>query len=45
MKILGNGNIEMTSVPTYADNSAAVSGGLAVGTLYKTSTGTLMIVY
>lgn len=30
--------------PTYADNAAAVAGGLAVGRLYKTSTGEVRIV-
>jgi hypothetical protein len=29
---------------TFANNSAAISGGLAVGTLYKTSTGEVRIV-
>ncbi|NJL06756.1 MAG: hypothetical protein HC911_18015 [Chloroflexaceae bacterium] len=32
------------TLPTYADNAAAVSGGLAVGTLYKTATGDVRIV-
>lgn len=31
-------------VPTYADNAAAVSGGLAVNQLYKTAAGELRIV-
>ena len=31
-------------VPTYADNAAAVSGGLAVNRVYKTATGELRIV-
>ena len=30
--------------PTYADNAAAVTGGLAVGKMYKTATGELRIV-
>ena len=29
---------------TFANNSAAISGGLAVGTLYKTATGEVRIV-
>jgi hypothetical protein len=29
---------------TFADNSAAIAGGLAVGDLYKTSTGEVRIV-
>lgn len=33
-----------SSFATYADNAAAVSGGLAVGTLYKTATGEVRIV-
>lgn len=32
-------------LPTYADNAAALSGGLTAGQVYKTSTGVLMIVY
>jgi hypothetical protein len=32
------------SLPTYADNSAAVSGGLAVNSIYKTATGEVRIV-
>lgn len=35
----------LTNIPTYADNAAAIAGGLAVGRLYKTSSGVLMIVY
>lgn len=31
-------------MPTYADNAAAVTGGLAVNTFYKTATGDLRIV-
>lgn len=37
-------NMSLTSLPTYADNAAAITGGLAAGTLYKTSVGDLMIV-
>ena len=37
-------NVSLTSLPTYADNAAAIAGGLAAGTLYKTSVGDLMIV-
>jgi hypothetical protein len=32
------------TLPTYADNAAAVSGGLAVNSIYKTSTGEVRIV-
>jgi len=37
----------LDSVPTYADNTAATTGGgnLAVGDVYKTATGSLQIVY
>lgn len=35
----------LTGLPTYADNAAATSGGLAVNRLYRTSTGQVMIVY
>jgi hypothetical protein len=33
-----------TILPTYANNAAAVSGGLAVGSIYKTVTGEVRIV-
>lgn len=32
-------------LPTYADNAAAISGGLVAGDLYKTSVGAVMVVY
>ncbi len=32
-------------LPTYADNAAAIAGGLTAGRVYKTSSGVLMIVY
>lgn len=32
-------------VPTFASNAAAITGGLVAGTMYKTSTGQLMIVF
>ncbi len=31
--------IKMTNVPTYADDAAAITGGLTTGMLYKTTTG------
>lgn len=34
-----------TNLPVYADNTAALAGGLIAGDLYRTSTGDLMIVY
>ncbi len=33
------------NLSTYADNAAAVAGGLSVGELYKTATGEVMVVY
>lgn len=32
-----------STLPTYADNTAATTGGLAVGKPYKTATGQLMV--
>jgi hypothetical protein len=32
------------TLPTYANNAAAISGGLSVNSIYKTSTGELRIV-
>jgi len=40
-----NGHHVYVSMPVYADNAAALSGGLVVGTQYRTSTGDLKIVY
>jgi hypothetical protein len=37
--------LQISNVPTYADNTAAVTGGLAVNSVYKTATGDLRIVY
>jgi hypothetical protein len=34
----------LPNLPTFADNSAATSGGLATNDVYKTSTGELRIV-
>lgn len=45
MRIKYDGVINFSSTPVYADNAAAVSGGLAVGDRYRTSTGTVMEVY
>lgn len=33
------------NLPVYANNAAAIAGGLSVGTVYRTSTGQLMIRY
>lgn len=38
------GQWSATSLPSYSDNSAAVSGGLSVNRLYKTPTGEIRIV-
>lgn len=35
----------VTSIPTYADNTTAKSGGLIDGDFYRTSTGIVMVVY
>lgn len=34
-----------SALPVYADNTAALAGGLTAGMLYKTSTGTVMATY
>jgi len=34
-----------TQLPEYADNTAALAGGLVVGEPYRTSTGVVMVVY
>jgi hypothetical protein len=36
--------LRLTALPTYANNAAAVAGGLIAGDVYKTSTGELRIV-
>lgn len=35
----------MSSLATYADNAAAITGGLTAGYLYKTPVGAVMVVY
>jgi len=40
-----NGYLVHLSTPIYADNAAALAGGLVVGTHYRTATGISMIVY
>jgi hypothetical protein len=44
-KIRYDGLINTVGMPTYADNAAATTGGLAVGDLYRTSTGQVMVRY
>ena len=39
-----SGVIKLTGLSTYANNGAAIAGGLATDTLYKTAAGALMIV-
>lgn len=39
------GAINVGAVPTYADNTEALAGGLLAGDVYKTSVGILMITY
>jgi len=36
-------DINFTGLPTYADEAAAITGGLSTGDLYKTSTGEIRI--
>jgi hypothetical protein len=42
-KVKLNNTLNVANVPTYADNAAAVTGGLAVGDVYKTAAGDLKI--
>jgi len=42
--IKDGGTVNVT-VATYADNAAALGGGLVAGDVYRTSTGVLMVVY
>jgi len=37
--------IDGMAIPTYANNAAALAGGLVAGAFYRTSTGVLMVVY
>jgi hypothetical protein len=39
------GDIYVFNLPVYADNTAAMAGGLQVGRLYRLSTGTVRVVY
>ncbi len=45
VKTVLRGKINTASMPVYADNAAATTGGLAVGDQYRTSTGVLMVRY
>lgn len=42
--VASNAAVSLSAIPTYADNAAALSGGLAAGRLYKTDAGGLNIV-
>lgn len=37
-------SLKLTALPTYANNAAAIAGGLIANDVYKTSTGELRIV-
>jgi len=37
--------LQVVGLPTYADNAAAIIGGLTVGAFYRTATGVLMVRY
>ena len=45
MRIKSAGTINFSNVSTYADNTAALAGGLVAGDVYRKSDGTLMITY
>ena len=36
---------QLAALPVYADNAAALAGGLTAGQLYRTSSGVLMVTY
>lgn len=44
MTLKGSGVLNMVNATTYADNAAALAGGLVAGDVYKTATGELRIV-
>ena len=45
MRIKESGIVNIANAPTYADNTAALAGGLVAGDIYRKSDGTLMITY
>ena len=45
MRIKASGIVNIANTPTYADNAAALVGGLVAGDVYRKSDGTLMITY
>jgi len=38
-------NVDIDNTAVYANNTAAIAGGLNTGTIYRTSTGIVMVVY
>lgn len=42
---LYTGRANISSLSTFSNNASAITGGLAIGDLYKTSTGQLMVVF
>ena len=40
----GSGNVRIENIKTYANNAAAIAGGLSVNSVYQTATGELRIV-
>lgn len=40
-----HGSVSFSNLPVYADNAAALAGGLVAGNVYRTSTGVLMVTY
>jgi hypothetical protein len=45
MELLGNGTPVFPALQVYADNTAALAGGLTAGMVYRTATGVLMVTY
>jgi hypothetical protein len=43
-KLHVNGTVRLQGIPTFADNAAAIAGGLVADDVYKTATGELRIV-
>lgn len=47
-QILGSSPLttaQLAALPVYADNAAALAGGLTAGQLYRTSVGVLMVTF
>ena len=45
LSVDASGNVSLQNLLVYADNAAATAAGLAVGTVYRTSTGDLKVRY